>query len=196
MNTKKYWQVVFPLLVGMFLVCRFEPAYGHGVFIFAWTDGDRICTESYFSGSQKVIGGKVSMLSSNGALLAQGTTDSLGKVCFPVPAESSLKFAVEAGQGHRAEFLFQQEQVTAPPKSDSVQPVETSGHPQVSSDETLRQIVREELAAQLSPLKQQLAEGKLKGKNRTKDIVGGIGWIIGICALVALTISSRKKEQR
>jgi nickel transport protein len=79
----------------------------HAVFIYARPDGERICTESWFSKKNKVKGGEVSMEDAQGGLLASGVTDAAGIVCFPAPAGAGdLRFIVLAGQGHRAEFTL------------------------------------------------------------------------------------------
>lgn len=82
-------------------------AEAHSVYIFAWPESGRICTESYFSRSAKVRGGEVLMLDGQGAELAAGRTDNAGGICFPAPdIAMDLHFVVKAGQGHRAEYLL------------------------------------------------------------------------------------------
>lgn len=87
-------------------------ALAHGVFIFAWPEGGRLCSESYFGKSGKVRGGEVRLFSVAGDLLAEGRTDEKGLICFDAPATAQdILFVVSAGQGHRAEFLLPEKDV-------------------------------------------------------------------------------------
>lgn len=84
-----------------------EQAAAHGVYIFAWADGPRICTSSYFSKSSKVRGGKVIMADSRGMVLGSGRSDDAGMFCFSPPQEAQeLVFTVLAGQGHKGEYTL------------------------------------------------------------------------------------------
>ncbi len=84
-----------------------EQAAAHGVYIFAWADGPRICTSSYFSKSSKVRGGEVIMADSRGTILGNGRSDDAGTVCFSPPQEAQeLVFTVLAGQGHRGDYVL------------------------------------------------------------------------------------------
>lgn len=102
-------RLLLPLLLAAALPAAFhaERAFAHGVYIFAWTDGPRLCAESYFSKKSKVRGGEVRMQDAHGALLASGISDDAGLVCFDPPAAAQdITFVVAAGQGHRGEFLL------------------------------------------------------------------------------------------
>lgn len=62
------------------------------------------------------------------------------------------------------------------------------------SEIALRQIIREELQSQLSPIRQYMAE-KLEDKTPGfREIFGGIGWLVGLGAL-GFWYSQRKKRQ-
>ena len=103
------------------------PGLTHGVYIFAWTDGGRLCTESYFSRSSKVRGGEVRVQDARGGTLFSGTTESAGSVCFPAPEQAQeLLFIVNAGQGHRAEFVL--------PETSVAEAVAALGNRSVSAD--------------------------------------------------------------
>jgi nickel transport protein len=98
-----------PVLLAGCLACA-QPAFAHSVHIFAWADGPRLCSESYFSGKSRVIGGEVILYGAGGRELARGRTDRQGLFCAPDPsgaAESGgVRFVVLAGQGHRAEYVL------------------------------------------------------------------------------------------
>ena len=105
----KKWAVIIPL---------FFPGYleAHGLFTFAWAEGDLICTDSYFSRNSKARGARISMVDQAGAVLASGQTDTGGGFCFKRPERpQQLVFVVEAQGGHRGEFTLPAE---GPPPAD------------------------------------------------------------------------------
>ena len=103
-------QLAAPLRLAVLccLLCLLpEQAAAHGVYIFAWADGPRICTSSYFSKSSKVRGGEVIMADSRGTVLGSGRSDDTGAFCFSPPQEAQeLVFTVLAGQGHRGDYAL------------------------------------------------------------------------------------------
>ncbi len=192
-----------PIVIAVFLFClQATPGLAHGVYIFAWPDGPRICTESYFSKSSKVRGGKVNMRDARGRVLDSGTTDEQGLACFPAPATpQDLSFEVLAGEGHRGEFQLpaqsrKQSEADAAPKAQAETPPAPGVNPPAQNAgarsglseadyAALREMVRQELQSQLGPLRQTLAEGQADAGPRPRDVIGGIGWLLGLAGLLA-----------
>ncbi|MDR2302376.1 MAG: hypothetical protein LBF38_10095 [Deltaproteobacteria bacterium] len=188
-------------------------AQAHAVFIFAWGEGDQICTNSYFSGKSPVRQGTVLIQDSAGKQLDSAKTDDKGDVCFNRPQTTSdLTFVVEAGEGHRAEFKLRAEDL--PPLETSAAPTgpETSGDASASATpsgnagtasvpagsganlDEFRTMFRQELGAQLGPITRALTEADDKSPT-LKDIIGGLGWLVGIFGL-ACWYSGRKLRQK
>ncbi|MDR0339452.1 MAG: hypothetical protein LBH65_04145 [Desulfovibrio sp.] len=200
------------LLVCLALCLAVGRAEAHAVFIFAWHDGRRVCTESYFSKKSKVRGGEVSMADAGGLVLASGRTDTEGLLCFDAPARAGdLHFTVLAGQGHKATFTLPPAVVDVAPdvpapaerpdpasREESLPPdnASTAGPHAAALEETLlpllRKTLREELDRELSPLRRALAQQGQQDGQSVGDIVGGIGWIVGLAGLAALFASRRK----
>jgi nickel transport protein len=160
-----------------------SPVQAHGVYLFAWAEADRICGEGYFSKKSPVREGQVRLLDDAGRELAQGRTDEQGNFCLPRPAQASdLTLVLEAGQGHRAEFrLGPGGQDGASPAASA--PAAALAPPVAAADaEAVRRLVREELQAQLTPLRQALAEA-LNPSPGPREIIGGLGWLAGLAAL-------------
>ncbi len=203
------------------LLARPLPARAHAAYIFAWVDGERVCSESYFAKKSKIRGGAVTVQSSSGRTLAEGRTDERGLWCFPAPPVQDLHFAVNAGQGHRAEFVLPARNFpagnarTAPPSTPAAadgarQAPEVASPDAVSSKsmdrdktpvatpdalrEMVREAVREELQTQLSPIRQALAEQNADSGPSLRDIAGGLGWIVGLAGLAAWYTSTRRKK--
>ena len=81
-------------------------AHAHKVTVFAWAEGDRIFTESKFSGGKMVKAGKVEVFDSDGTLLLEGRTDDNGAFAFKAPAITDLKIVLTAGMGHQNSWLI------------------------------------------------------------------------------------------
>jgi nickel transport protein len=102
-------QGVFLILI----ICVFTtPALAHRVMIFAYAEGDTIHTESKFVPGSAVQQGKILVLDQKtGKELLTGTTDDQGKFSFKIPPQAAaqkmdLKIVIEAGMGHRGEWLL------------------------------------------------------------------------------------------
>lgn len=89
-----------------------QNALAHSVYIYAWPEGSRLCTESYYTRDYKVHGGEVSMLAPDNSVLGVSATDEKGIACFTAPEKAvPLKFVLSGGQGHRAEFQLTEDEV-------------------------------------------------------------------------------------
>jgi len=100
-----------PWVFLILLICAFTtPALAHRVVIFAYTEGDTIHTESKFMPNTPVNQGKILVQDAQtGKELLTGQTDAQGKFSFKRPAEAAgkdLKIVIDAGVGHRGEFLL------------------------------------------------------------------------------------------
>lgn len=201
------------ILPALLLFCALPDAHAHRVYIFAWAESGQICTESYFSKKAKVKGGTVLMLNTKGGELARSTGNENGVACFSPPEEAQdLLFVIEAGEGHKGDFLLpaaQVQEATAaaataakpaetpqipaqpePPAGGRPAPLSTGGT--ALSEEALRTIVREEVGAQLAPLRKELARQSGGDAPGWREIIGGLGWIAGLAALAVL--ARRRKE--
>jgi nickel transport protein len=170
-------------------------ALAHRATIFAWVEGDTIVTESKFSGGRRAVNSQVRVYDGNGREILNGKTDDRGEFSFRIPEISDLKIVLEAGMGHRAEWLISEAEVRGdvdvPPESAAT--VEPS--PEKSallSREEVKQIVEDSLDIKLRPITRKLAEMEEKGPSVT-EILGGIGYIFGLMG-VALYFKSRGRN--
>jgi nickel transport protein len=183
--------------LGLVLWLSAAGAEAHSVYIFAFQDDGQICTNSYFGGKNKVRGGLVSMAAASGEILATAQTDDQGDACFPPPeAGQDLIFSVEAGDGHRAEFkLPASETQGAGPAGPTAAPEASA--PDSSVPDSLPApfggLSRDDLRQALAPIMRKLAEMESAQESRInlRDIIGGLGWIIGLAG-AALWAANRK----
>lgn len=171
-----------------------SPAWAHRMLVFALPQGEVIQVESKFVPDTPVRQGKVLVLDKKtGRELMSGLTDDQGKFAFRVPPEAEagnrdLQIVVEAGMGHRGEWVLKAgsygkatssaitpDQVTASPPITPAPPSGTrKGDPQ-----DLEVVLEKALERQLAPIRATLAEMAAHRVTFT-DIVAGLGYIVGL----------------
>ncbi|MFP3867612.1 MAG: hypothetical protein ACLFUU_05545 [Desulfobacteraceae bacterium] len=193
--------LAFPLLgLSLFLgaVLPLLPAQAHQMLVFAYSEGDTIHTESKFAPDTPVPQGEVQVLErETGKVLLTGQTDDQGKFSFKIPAEAAaqkmdLEIVVEGGMGHQGTWLLRADSYLPEAKTAAPAPAASSplvSDPQAVSQEALDQALERHLA----PIKKELAELTIH-RTSLPDIIGGIGYIIGIFGLWAYFQARRKKN--
>ena len=188
------------------------PVFAHKVSIFAWVEGDRVHTQSIFFGGKKIKDASIDVYDASGKHLIQGKTDHNGEYSFKAPVKTAMKIVVSAGMGHQATWHLKASEFessgndrlpTAPasldaaPRTDSQVPHANDSRPQTvrpgMDPDELREIVEKALDKKLSPVLRMLSELKNQGPG-IRDILGGIGYIIGLVGLAAYLGNRRKKE--
>jgi nickel transport protein len=120
-----------------------------------------------------------------------------------------LRIILDTGEGHRAEWLLTAEEyieelgVTryvgqlsdAAEKSGSEKSLVSPSKNDVSScnEEMIARIIDEALDRKLAPVKQMIRQSQEKGP-RLQDIIGGVGYIIGLAGIAAY-MAGRKKNR-
>jgi nickel transport protein len=191
------------------------PAFAHKVTIFAWVDGDTIHTQSKFSGGKRVKGSLVVVFDSEGNSLLEGKTDENGMFSFKIPQKTELKVVLKASMGHMAEWKIPAEEITGSgsesntPETVEKAPVKTSigaGSESIKTDEDVlkpatiglgreevEEIIDASLDKKLAPIYDMMAKTYDRGPGLT-EIMGGIGYIIGLAGL-ALYFSNRRRKE-
>lgn len=166
----------------------------HKVTVFAWYDGDKVHIESKFGGGRRVNGGKVEVFAPDGTLLLEGRTDAEGELAFKPPQITDLSIVLTAGTGHRGEWTLTAAELgdsdTAAPPDEST-PAAVATPTASSSAQTagvtaseIEAIVSRQLDKRIAPLARMIAESRETG-TRVQDIVGGLGYILGLVGLGA-----------
>ena len=191
----------------VFIFILAVPINAHNVNIFAWVDGDRVYTESKFSGGRKAKNATVEVYDNQGNKLLEGKTDENGAFAFTIPQKTSLKVVLIAGMGHRGEWtlpldeiapgmsqqpaLDMRAEIESPQVSESPQPMKPLSGP---SAEEIQSVVEKVLDQKLRPLIKLMVESRKQGPS-VSDIFGGIGYIAGLVG-VAVYFNSRKKKKQ
>jgi nickel transport protein len=205
-----FLQLLF-IIIFIPILCR--PCFAHKVRIFAWQDGNNITTESMFSRGRPALSATISVVETDtGKELLSGKTDEKGLFSFPIPQTGSkeLKIIVDAGDGHKNNWNYTLEGST--PKDKNISPLKLKTatdrqepKPQISEKATvntlqtistseLTRIIETALDKKLASINRTLAENSEKGPT-LQDILGGIGYILGLAGIAAYVQSLKNKKE-
>lgn len=178
----------------------------HKVTVFAWAEGDRIYTQSKFSGGRMARNAPVEVYDAAGQKLLEGRTDAEGRFDFAVPGPGPLTIVLVAGQGHRNEWIVSREEIqeAAGLESDgthrtdiqpeTLDPVATTPDGAGGESDAIEERLAALMDKKLQPVMRQLRS--LEAKNARpgfQDIIGGIGYIVGLVG-VAAYVSARRQR--
>lgn len=183
-------------------------AQAHKVTIFAWVDGNRVFTQSKFSGGRLVNNGKVDVFDGSGQLLLSGQTDEKGEFSFEIPKITDLNVVLTAGMGHQNAWRLSAAELGGQPPDgvDDKQSATTSmpatvqpesslpTDPTVLTAHEVEAIVARQLDQKLQPLTRMMASAQEKGPS-IGEVLGGIGYILGLVGLGAY-LRYRKDNQQ
>lgn len=210
------WHFLKPKMVGSacFWACAIvfiisglfaSESLAHKVKVFAYAEGDRLTVQGYFGGKTKAANCAVCIYDSKGVKIGEGVTDSEGLWEFPLPESApvsgNLLVVLEAGSGHRAEYVVESGDLPAR-KSQSGATTQQPASPARAAqsapndipqgnEEQYARLVDETLAKRIGPLVKMLSnQQKILMEMRDKgpgvsEIIGGIGWIFGLVGVGA-----------
>jgi nickel transport protein len=183
------------------------PAWAHKLSVVAVAEGTTIRGRAYLHGSAAVRGATVSVFDPQGQKLGQTTTDEQGKFTLEARTRCDHRIIVDSGDGHRAECEVRAAALPAslpargelgspaadqPPEGPAT-PAVGPGAPAPAEDQQLKAKV-ELLAQQVEQLQTRVAE--FGQQARLQDIVGGLGYILGLMGLAFYFLGVRRKERR
>jgi nickel transport protein len=172
-------------------------AHAHKLKIFAMGDGKTISGYAYFPGGGRAEGLTVTALAPDGSTAGQAVTNSEGEFTIPVEARSDYKLVGQTDDGHRAEFVVEAAELSEDlpeggarraeqPKATAPEPAT----PTAGTDE-VRRLVEQAVGEQVRPLREQLES--YEEKIRFRDVVGGIGYIIGLAGVAFYFLGVRRR---
>ena len=194
-----------PLILAYLLVLGVSEAYAHRVSIFAWVEGTKILGQGKFANGNKAIKAKISAYGlSSGELVFEGQTDEKGEFSLEIPQiapKEGLLLKIDAGQGHQNSWKMESYEFS-PSGSSKIEDnapasveIKTLDQPKIEEGSLdyakLAALVRAEVAAEIAPLRKMLAESTQKEASFS-EILGGIGWLIGLSGILAYAFSRRK----
>ncbi|MDM8550145.1 hypothetical protein QUF72_08715 [Desulfobacterales bacterium HSG2] len=207
-NIKNFdWKKALPEIISIIMMISLlgtGTAVAHRITVFAWVEGDIVHVESKFSGGKKVRGGEVIVSDSRGNPLLNGKTNDQGEFSFKAPQKAAMKIAVIAGMGHRGEWTIATEEIEGPAAEETVKSArepapdrpekhtEALSSPGLSPDD-IQSVVEKALDKKLKPVIKMLKESRQDDTPSFTDILGGIGYILGLMGIAAY-FNFRRKE--
>lgn len=189
-----------PVLGTLVLLClSYEPALAHKVNIFAYVEGDSVYTESYFNDGRKAVGSRIVVYDKTDTQLLEGVTDEEGLFAFRIPKMEDLKIVLVAGMGHRNEYELSRSELGGEEATPATET--TAGKPtreeaavvgQMDMDR-IAQLIDRSLEKRLAPMVAAMNRmQKAQEKPDLRDVIGGIGYIVGLAGLVMYLRGRRK----
>jgi len=192
-------------------------AEAHQLYVFAYAQGNTIHGEAYFRGRIPAKGLPVEVVGPNGEELGRTQTDQQGKFVFEAQRQCDHRLVVKTADGHQAEFVVAAAELAgAGVREDSSEnePAPGAAPPQSRPSESSRPVADsapssrpaepspglgvlsariEALQSQVGALRQQLDDHEKAV--RLRDLVGGIGYILGLAGVAFYFLGARRKQQ-
>ncbi len=193
MKNKLYLILIFTFLI---IIMMDVSVFAHKVNVFAYVEGEKIYTESYFNDGKKCIDSKIEVFYSQRNKLLEGLTDKEGKFSFEVPSEDGdLKIVLTASMGHRAEYSISADELSSADgliKEEPEEPVSiVSSETSLIDLKEIQSIIEDTLDEKLKPIMREIKKSR-EDKISPAEIIGGIGYIIGIFGIIAYFLSRKR----
>lgn len=206
------FQIYFAFFILIFAFCIITDAYAHKVNIYAYAENNMVHSESYFVDGTKCKNSVVEVFNEKGIKLLEGTTDENGNFSFKIPGATSLKLVLHASMGHQAEYTLSEDEVREAMRVESLESKVKSQESRVKSQESEKEVkksrrLENEKASDLEAIVENAVDRKLQPLIRTltelrekserpgiTEIIGGIGYIIGILGIIAYFKSRKVKK--
>lgn len=193
-----------PLLLAMLgLVLWPAPAFAHKLNVFAHAHGTTIQGKAYFTLNSPARNVTVTAFDPAGEEIGKTRTDQQGEFSLAARFRCDHRLVVTTGDGHGGEYTVAAAELSKdlPPRAATSdrrekQSAETTPH---SSPENTPATTREgeeleALRAQIVAMRQQLNE--YGQRIRMQDVLGGIGYIVGIAGIAFYFLGVRKQKSR
>ena len=174
----------------------------HKVRVFAYGEGNAIVGETSFSGGRKPKNADIIVEdAASGEHLFSSRTDEQGQFRFAIPTEAKnkhldLRVIVKAGDGHRGEWLLEAADYLNAATETPIVPAATpaAGAEASIPIQQMQQVMQETMDRELAPVKHMLAQSSEHGPT-LQDILGGIGYILGLAGIAAYFKAQRKNKR-
>jgi len=186
-------------------------AHAHKLSVFAFVKGQKIAGEAYFMDGAPCKNCRLEATdAATGEILHEDATDANGKFSFDIPGMSAINVVVDSEGGHRGEYIVTDDEIRGASVSSSVQsdmatekapeqrpPLSsetgisagTPKQPQeciVPNSTNIEAIVESAVDRKIGHIENMLIEmRKESSRPGITEILGGIGYIIGLVGLAA-----------
>lgn len=170
------WRIVVAVLV---LAGLAGPGLAHGLRVFATVEGKAIVGEAYYLGGGRARNVKVAVLGPGGVRLGETVTDDQGAFTFAPVRRCDHRFVVDTGDGHLGEH--------------TVPAAELPGDVPAAVQDDAAGHAEHALARRIGALERKI--DSYRRSVRLHDVVGGIGYIVGVMGLIAF-LKTRPARRR
>ncbi|MCR6630589.1 MAG: hypothetical protein NVV74_11365 [Magnetospirillum sp.] len=182
----------FVIAAALVAVLAAAPAWAHKMKVFATAEGSTVSGYAYFNADSRAIQSKVVVAGPDGSPVFEGATDEHGQFAFQATRRMDHIITVDGGDGHVASFT-----VTAAELPDNL-PAGTAAAPTplaatnggAAPAADLHAAIEQAVVRQIRPLREQI--DAYQEKIWWHDVLGGIGYIIGMAGL-AFGLANRKR---
>lgn len=145
-------------------------ACAHGLVLTAQGEGTHVSGQVRYSDNTPAVGifVEVRATEGDGPPLAEASTDAEGRFRLPAPATRPLRVIAEGEEGHRAEVVAH------------AVPLVVGGTADTDAAVATLRLLREDIS-------------RLESRIRLQDVIGGIGYIVGIAGIAAWLAARRRK---
>ncbi len=150
-------------------------AVAHDVHLFATLEGEVVHGRAYFAGDVPAAGLTVNVLTAEGMPLGTTETDAEGRFTYVPEQAGPLHFVVETVDGHRASMTL------TLAKEEGIEEIEIEVLSPASGE--IEALIERAVAHEIAPVLEEL--NRLENRIRFQDVVGGIGYIVGLMGLIA-----------
>ncbi len=182
-------------------------AYAHALYVFATANDGVIHGKTYYP-SGPAAGIPVTVFGPNDEVLGTMKSGHDGTFTWTPTKNCDLRFVAETPEGHRGEFTIAAAELPGTlPKSETEPPTAASdgsdrsvgaarSSQQAAAEPPadLQQLVEDAVSREIRPLREQIDAAEHRA--RFRDIVGGIGYIVGVAGLFAFWKSRATRDPR
>jgi len=197
-------KIIIIIFISFIMFVNSKYVLAHKVNVYGYAENGKVFVEAYFVDGTKAKNSLVEVFDAKTSkLLLVGKTNEKGEFSFKIPKLTSLKLVLTASMGHKNDYVITEEEIKDALKNISEKKVdndEKSIHDnsvrnwcqQISLRE-IETIVDKVVERKLQPLKNILLKIEHSThKPTTTEIIGGIGYIMGLMGII-MYFKNRKK---
>jgi len=158
--------------------------FSHKINVFTYKEGNKIFVEGYFSDGSPCKNSEIEIFDEKGEKIIEGKTNSDGIFSFDIPDKQKIKIVLYADMGHKTEteMELKKETIKKQETKQEIKKEETKKEEQVFFDQMeIKKMVEESVEKSINTLIKEIEKERQKAK--ITDVIGGIGYIIGILGI-------------
>ncbi len=204
--------IISGVIIFLFLILTSSTAFAHKVSIYAYAEDSMVFAEGYFADGSRSRNSRVEVFDANtGEKLLEGKTDNEGKFSFRIPKATSIRLVLHASMGHQNDYTIDEKEIKAAMGIQDTgvrgqesgvkeRKMESKPRPTVPltvasgvSPAEIEAVVSKAMDRKLQPVITMLLKlQESSEKPGITEILGGIGYIIGLMGM-GMYFKSRRK---